>query len=72
MPSPLGEGQADMPINRLHLGEVIPSCRLIVTIWVKSNTPSHPTRDRFSPQFQGLIFHEQIVDMIQHMIKVVK
>jgi hypothetical protein len=22
MPSPLGEGQADMPIIRLHLGEV--------------------------------------------------
>jgi len=22
MPSPLGEGQTDVPINRLHLGEV--------------------------------------------------
>ncbi len=24
MPSPLGEGQTDMPINRDHLGEVHP------------------------------------------------
>ena len=24
MPSPLGEGQADTPINHLHLGEVHP------------------------------------------------
>ena len=23
MPSPLGEGQTDMPINRHHLGEVL-------------------------------------------------
>ena len=44
MPSPLGEGQTDMPINRLHLGEV------------QTDTPInrhhlgevHPTRDRFS------------------------
>lgn len=25
MPSPLGEGQADKPINRHNLGEVFPS-----------------------------------------------
>ena len=25
MPSPLGEGQTDMPINRHHLGEVLPT-----------------------------------------------
>jgi len=24
MPSPLGEGQTDMPINRHHRGEVLP------------------------------------------------
>ena len=36
MPSPLGEGQADTPINHLHLGEVKPTRRKIVTIWERS------------------------------------
>ncbi len=36
MPSPLGEGQTDMPINHHHLGEVKPTRRLITTIWVRS------------------------------------
>lgn len=39
IPSPLGEGQTDMPINQADQGEVQPTRRSIVAIEVRSKTP---------------------------------
>lgn len=40
MPSPLGEGQTDMPINRDCLGEAKPTHRLITAIMGETNCPN--------------------------------
>jgi len=42
IPSPLGEGQTDMPIAQANQGEVQPTCRSIVTIGVRSQTDPSP------------------------------
>jgi hypothetical protein len=39
MPSPLGEGQTNMPINHDNLGEVNPTRRSITFIWERSIPP---------------------------------
>jgi hypothetical protein len=51
MPSPLGEGQTDTPINHVHLGEVSAKMPLAESLLAK-----HPRREA-NPTIQMLNLH---------------